>query len=473
MEGSCDNRQPLPPTKKEPLRVRSFSSMRQHEQQQMAAAALRIPRGPGQHMPSLQLRDPRLKQHLAHPSVQGSSSSSSAVGNRSTVKFTPNVAVKQETGAGTTASPSTAQGATAFSVDALLLRSLHSHQPSPQGQDRSNRPKFPGTVMRHFSPAPAPKMQSSSLQNSSSSAKQQQQKKGSRSISLSGLALDQSQGHLFLPITIPFIHQTQKRMQQERLKQDTDKETFRSCSQPHQLDELQGIDTAASTPNHLRRSESTAAPPTNGKDSLQCFKQDSYADTPAALLLKDQFSTDGNGECWEEDSRPEFVHLCFPELLPSLDIAAMQAQQANGQNQTQQTAAEHQHRSSTTNTSTSSSNPVSSSRRNCPTPLHALPSGRIGKLLIRRSGRVHLCLLTDASRRRAARGRGEAAAAAEASGSATAEATPDSMKPKTEDKHRQAPPQTPYTLHSDDICYDVLVGTEGSFAQVRVSLTAS
>lgn len=177
-----------------------------------------------------------------------------------------------------------------------------------QGQDRSNRPKFPGTVMRHFSPAPAPKMQSSSLQNSSSSAKQQQQKKGSRSISLSGLALDQSQGHLFLPITIPFIHQTQKRMQQERLKQDTDKETFRSCSQPHQLDELQGIDTAASTPNHLRRSESTAAPPTNGKDSLQCFKQDSYADTPAALLLKDQFSTDGNGECWEEDSRPFVLH---------------------------------------------------------------------------------------------------------------------------------------------------------------------
>lgn len=119
------------------VRVRSFSSMRQHEQQQMAAAALRIPRGAGQLVPSLQPRDPRLKQHYVRPSVpfvsaDGGSGSSSSSGNRSTIKFTPNVAVKQETAAGPTASASATAGISDFSVDALLLRSLHSYQPTGQ-----------------------------------------------------------------------------------------------------------------------------------------------------------------------------------------------------------------------------------------------------------------------------------------------------------------------------------------------------
>lgn len=42
----------------------------------------------------------------------------------------------------------------------------------------------------------------------------------------------------------------------------------------------------------------------------------------------------------------------------------------------------------------------SSSLRNTPAPLHALPSGRIGQLLIRRSGRVHLRLLTEVAAER-------------------------------------------------------------------------
>ncbi|CDI75413.1 hypothetical protein, conserved [Eimeria praecox] len=509
MEGSGDNRQNLQPIKKEPLRIRSFSSMQQHEQQQMAAAALRIPRGPGSFMPSLQpQRDPRLMQQSARPPVafpsvernNGSSSSSSSgtVGSRSTVKFTPNVAIKQETAAGATASPSAATGASGFSVDALLLRSLHSHQPATHGYDRLNRPKFSGAGKVRV-PVPMPTMQSALLQANANT--KQQKKKGPRSISLSDLATDESQGHLFLPITIPFKQQTQRRTQHEQPKQEVDEEGFSGYSQQQQqLDEMQGIDTAASTPNHLRRNESTAALPKSGIDSSQWFvRHDNQGDTPAAVLIKDRLSGGGHDGNWGEDERPlvlhlspndvrerqnpkekgkqfqllifatqlavihgrEFVHLCFPELLPPLDIAAMQAQQAEHQRQSQQKSGEQQTKASSSNSTTSATS-ASTPQKNSPIPLHALPSGRIGQLLIRRSGRVHLRLLTAKSRSRDARAGAEAA---ETGGGTAEAAAPDSKDSKTEDNDRKGAPQPPPTLHKDDICYDVVVGTEGSFAQ--------
>lgn len=81
----------------------------------------------------------------------------------------------------------------------------------------------------------------------------------------------------------------------------------------------------------------------------------------------------------------EFVQLCFPELLPPLDISAMQAQPLERKPHSQTTKGQQAKAASSGN------------RRNTPTPLHALPSGRIGQLLVRRSGRVHLRLLTEAS----------------------------------------------------------------------------
>lgn len=83
----------------------------------------------------------------------------------------------------------------------------------------------------------------------------------------------------------------------------------------------------------------------------------------------------------------EFVQLCFPELFPPLNIAAMQAMQAKRTPLKEQPSGMKSHHSIGDR----------ELRGSEPTPMHALPSGRIGQLLIRRSGRVHLRLLTEAS----------------------------------------------------------------------------
>ncbi|CDJ49469.1 hypothetical protein, conserved [Eimeria brunetti] len=456
MEGNGDNRQQLPPVKKEPLRLRSFSSMQQHEQQQLAAAALRLPRGPGQFLPSLQPRVPRLNQPSASPSLpssssngssnSSSSSSSSSSGSRSTVKFTPNVAIKQETATGTGASPAAAAaGSSSYSVDALLLRSLHTQQPTLQAFSRSVRPKLPF----HAAPLQPQQLKPSFLPpigRAGENAKKQKSKKASRSIGFSDLAHDESQSHLFLPITIPFkLHPRKQHRQQIDCSQQQQKE-----QQQQQMDDLQGIDTAASTPNHLRRSESPAL---HINDEHNNFKENTKyefgEDTAAALLLKGQSAERGQDEYCDEDTRPEFIHICFPELLPALDVAAMQALQAEAQQEAEKKGTEQQNKSSSSSSRASSS--ANANRRNCPTPFQGLPSGKIGQILIRRSGRVHLRLLTEATRARNAAAAAEAEAAAAAAPEETAAAR---------EAEAEATPKA-----EEDICYDVRVGTEASFAQ--------
>lgn len=172
-----------------------------------------------------------------------------------------------------------------------------------------------------FSPVPAPQVQRVLPQASNSSGKQQQ-KKGPRSISLSDLTLDESQGHLFLPITIPFKLRGRRCMQDEQLKQETDYGTPVAFNnhQQQQLDELQGIDTAASTPNHLRRSESTAVQFKSGKDSLQAFSKQNQEDSAATLLLNGQFLT--TGETSQEYSRP--LVLQTPSRMSSTGTTEIQ-----------------------------------------------------------------------------------------------------------------------------------------------------
>lgn len=119
----------------------------------------------------------------------------------------------------------------------------------------------------------------------------------------------------------------------------------------------------------------------------------------------------------------------------------MQAQQAKSQQQAQEKAQEQQNKGSS-----SRCGPASATRRNCPTPLHALPSGRIGQLLIRRSGRVHLCLLTDIFRRRTAYAGAQTAGAA---GEGAAEGNQGLEDCKNEDEDQKAEPRPTYTLRSD------------------------
>ncbi|CDJ42799.1 hypothetical protein, conserved [Eimeria tenella] len=269
-------------------------------------------------------------------------------------------------------------------------------------------------------------------------------KKGPRSISLSELAADESQGHLLLPITVPFNQQVQspqEQPQQQEVKEEGGFKMLHSSNQHQQQDELQGIDTAASTPNHLGRTEPTDRQAETKEEKPQRrVMVDNSNESPAALLLKNHFANTGSGQWLEEDSRPEFIHLCFPGLLPPLDISAMQAQELQqSESKPGQQATKEQKQVKT----------GSSSLRNTPAPLHALPSGRIGQLLIRRSGRVHLRLLTEVATEK------KEEAVFEAS-----EATDTSQK-------KAVALRPAYKLRSEDICYDVLVGTEGSFAQVR------
>lgn len=139
------------------VRVRSFSSMRQHEQQQIAAS-LRGPRGPGLFRPQHHVTQQSARPLAPSISVNDSSTS------RVPVKFTPNVAVKQETASGATAAPTSSSVASGFSVDALLLRSLHSQQPSSQvrtvspGKWRLEKPQL-------YFPSSSPRTQSFTRRN--------------------------------------------------------------------------------------------------------------------------------------------------------------------------------------------------------------------------------------------------------------------------------------------------------------------
>lgn len=120
------------------VRIRSYASLRQHEQQHVAAS-LRGPRGPGLliHQRQLLLRpetqgtcDLTQMQQAVRPSaafcsVAGRSSTS---GVNSVVKFMPNVSVKPEAAEATKTGIPCATVSSGLGVDALLLRSLHSRQ---------------------------------------------------------------------------------------------------------------------------------------------------------------------------------------------------------------------------------------------------------------------------------------------------------------------------------------------------------
>lgn len=435
MEANTPKQQQQTLIKKEPLRVRSYSSLRQHEQQQIAAS-LRGFRAPGlvphqgqlHGRPEAQGGGGAPKQHqqpmrpfVPFPSV-GSNANAGAGGP--VVKFMPNLNVKTEqAGALKTANPA-ATASSGLGVDALLLRSLHNRQPTQQGSERFGRPKL-GEAFRQPSHSLQTQTQQGPIfpQNDNKS-NNTNKKRGPRSIKLSDLAYDDSSGHLFLPITIPFNQNINQKHQQQTKRED-------AAKTPNQ-EELQEADTAASTPNYWARSTSTEKQP----ESLKASQTQTSAglcneEVPAASLLQEQFLASDGDRLLDEDGRPEFVQLCFPELLPPLDIPAMQAREA-----------------SETNAQPNKKEQQSKTRNGCnrdstPTPFHGLPSGRIGQLLIRRSGRVHLRLLTEASCK-------------------AADASP-AQPPQPE--MPQGGPGAAAKLRSGDICYDVLVGTEGSFAQ--------
>ncbi|KAL8445490.1 hypothetical protein Emed_005571 [Eimeria media] len=377
MEGTPTKQKQESLTKKEPLPVRSATSLRQHEQQQVAASLgsfrghgllqqqrqLLLHRG-SQRTPVHSQKPQGIKPSLASSSKTGPSSS----GGGAVVKFTPNVGIKSEPAAPVkTADPGlTSSG---FGVEGLLLRSLHNRESTQQGQ-------------------------------------------------------------LFLPITIPFkrLAEQQHEGEQQQEEGEPDDRAFDGVAKGEPQHDLEDVDTAASTPNSEERKLLREV-----KQQIQKASSAhgiSSTDTcSTASFFQDQFLRRDTEQAMEEDGRPEFLQLCFPELFPPLDISAMRAQQS-AEDKSQQSKGQQHSKSSKT-----------SSRAKAPTPLHALPSGRIGQLLIRRSGRVHLRLLTETSMKTQS-----------PSDPATAEEQQDEMKPKAQ-------------LRDGDISYDVMVGTEGAFAQ--------
>lgn len=445
MEGNKNRQQHQALIKKEPLRVRSYASLRQHEQQQVAAS-VRGPRGPGLLNQQRQLllrpeaqgicdpKQPAVRPSAVFPSVLGSSSTA---GGKSVVKFMPNVSVKPETAEATKAgSPATALSS-ALGVDALLLRSLHNRQPAQQPHGPFGRPKLrAGPIRQPCDPVPAQQRQSASVGLQQGNSSESGTRRGPRSLRLSDLAHDDSQGHLFLPITIPFKrhtrHEHQGQVDQGMAEVKTPLRILEK--QRHRQDDVFEIDTAASTPNHLGNGTSAKLQQRAGQEAPhQSASTTDSNDIPAASLLRDQFVASNSEHFLDEDGRPEFVQLCFPELLPPLDIPAMQALPSERKPHPQAKKEQHTKAASSSNSA------------NNPTPLQALPSGRIGQLFIRRSGRVHLRLLTEAC------GRAET----------NTNATPTRDFADEQQSSRGAAA----TLQSGDICYDVLVGTEGSFAQ--------
>ncbi|KAL8436573.1 hypothetical protein ACSSS7_001605 [Eimeria intestinalis] len=441
MEGTPTRQQQESLTKKEPLRVRSVTSLRQHEQQQVAASLASL-RGHGLLQQQRQLLLHRESQRTpVHPQkpqcmrpslVPLSKPGVSSGGVGATVKFTPNVAVKSEQAAiaKTADSGLTSSG---FGIEGLLLRSLHNRESThQQNQERFGKPK-PWSSFRQLSDQALPQQRQSTPLGTPADSTKNQEKKNPRprSIRLSELAHGHSQGQFFLPITIPFKPlKKQHQGEQHQEEAEADESLLNGSAEVEPQHDLEDIDTAASTPNSQERKllcgvkqETPRASPAQGislADGAGCS---------TASLLRDQFLSRDTGQMMEEDERPEFLQLCFPELFPPLDILAMQARQCADE-KPQQSKGQQQSKTSR-----------SSGRSNAPTPLQALPSGRIGQLLIRRSGRVHLRLLTDASLKMQSR---------------RCPANPE------EQQNGSGPaPQ----LRNGDISYDVLVGTEGSFAQ--------
>ncbi|KAL8451597.1 hypothetical protein Emag_002640 [Eimeria magna] len=313
------------------------------------------------------------KSQCVRPSlVLSSKTGASSCGGGAIVKFTPNVGVKSEpVAAAKTVDPGlTSSG---FGIEGLLLRSLHNRESTQQGQ-------------------------------------------------------------LFLPITIPF-NRLAKLCQGEQQQQEVeaDESVFCGSGKVEPQQELEDIDTAASTPSFEERKllrgvkqqihRASSAHGISPGDGAACL---------TASFLTDRFHSEDTEQVMEEDGRPEFLQLCFPELFPPLDISAMQAQQSADEKPQRSKSQQH------------SKTSRGCSRSKTPTPLQALPSGRIGQLLIRRSGRVHLRLLTEASQKTQSRDY-----------PATLEEQQKEMGQKAE-------------LRNGEISYDVLVGTEGSFAQVSL-----
>ncbi|KAL8430330.1 hypothetical protein Efla_001095 [Eimeria flavescens] len=447
MEGTPTKQQYQPQIKNEPLRLRSYSSLRQLEQQQLGASLGGL-RGQGllqqrrqllcnresQRTPAHSQKPQSLRPLLPFPSFKGISS----CGSGNTIKFTPNVAVKPEPAVTSTAGDP-AMASSGFRVDALLLRSLHSREALKQTHDRFGKPKPWSSFRQQTDQSLSQQQQSTPLgMRECSNNTNKVKRRGPRSSKLSDLAHDQSQGHLFLPITIPFKglakqpQQDQQQEQQEHEEADSDK-LFGDTGKQGPQQDFEDIDTAASTPNSCGRRVQSSVKREALKTRLpQGVSRPDADDIPPASLLADQFQRDTE-QVVEEDGRPEFLQLCFPEVLPPLDVPAMQAQQCEREN-TQQLRNEQHSKTS-----------KSCSKGNMPTPLHDLPSGRIGQLLIRRSGRVHLRLLTGTS------------------GKAQARSDPATTGTSSREQRAQIGAAT--ELRSGEICYDVLVGTEGSFAQ--------
>ncbi|KAL8272318.1 hypothetical protein Esti_003772 [Eimeria stiedai] len=441
MEGTPRRQQQQFMTKKEPLGVRNLTSLRQHEQQQVAASLGSL-RGHGLLQQQRQLmlhresqRTPihqQNPQYMRPPHALSLKTGASSCGGGATVKFTPNVAVKSEPAA-TVKTVDPGLTASGFGVEGLLLRSLHNRESTQQqNQGRFGRPK-PWSSFRQPSDQALPQQgQSTPLGTRAGSTNNQDRKsRGPRSIGLSDLAHGHSQGQLFLPITIPFKHLAEQHQgEQQEGEAKADDSVLYGSGKVEPQHGLEDIDTAASTPNpeerKLLRSVKQA---THKAPSAQGIFLADDAACSTASLLQDQFLHRDTEQVVEEDGRPEFLQLCFPELFPPLNISAMQAQQCADE-KPQQFKTQQQSKTSS-----------SFSRANAPTPLHALPSGRIGHLLIRRSGRVHLRLLTEASLKKQSQGY---------------PATP-------EEEQREMGPAA--QLRNGDISYDVLVGTEGSFAQ--------
>lgn len=388
MESNRPPGQQQPLVKKEPIRVRSYSSLRQRDQHHVAAGLW------GRKVPA-QVNHSSSK-YLVTPASSPQVATYSGSGGRETVKFVPNVAPKPEIATPSGAGAAAAAGPTGLGVEALLLRAVHSRQSAQQEFGQLRKSKMGGAVRPSNDSAQPQQLPKSSVGDAFSKLHQKKQRqrsdlednmRGLHLAGLSNLAIDASQGDLLLPISLPFKLQQHNRQQQQlgadgaeegllRVKADQTQQRQQQAEQ----DALQEVDTAASTPSNWRSSTLRQRDP---EATAAAF---SSTNTPAALLLQGQRLSQ-SGDALQENERPEFVQLCFPELFPPLDIAAMQAMQAK------QTQPKEQQLEMKNNYSIREREHKGSE----PTPMQALPSGRIGQLLIRRSGRVHLRLLTEAS----------------------------------------------------------------------------
>ena len=117
-----------------------------------------------------------------------------------------------------------------------------------------------------------------------------------RSVGFCDLALDESKGHLFLPISVPFKNFLKKRQQHNYQRwallttndhtaspafhQHSKQPDLKQLDQKQQPDDLHEAETAASTPQHLRQ-----APLEQQSHQTDMFS----SDTAAAVLLQDKF----------------------------------------------------------------------------------------------------------------------------------------------------------------------------------------